>query len=60
MKHNRKTTYLALVAILLAIALLLHQGLFCGEWFNWSQFWHHESLIAIATTAAITILFFGK
>ena len=60
MFYITKLTWLALIAILLAGSLLLHQGLFCNEWFNWSQFWHHESLIAIAITFAVAILLFGK
>jgi len=60
MFYTTKSTWLALIAILLAGALLLHQGLLSNEWFNCSQFWHHESLIAIAITFAFTILLFGK
>jgi hypothetical protein len=36
-----------IIFFLLALFGLLHQGLFCNEWWNWGQFWHHETLIAI-------------
>lgn len=42
--------------IILGFLGLLHQGLFCGEWWNWSQFWHHETLIAICIAFGLGII----
>jgi len=40
-----------------AVAGLVYQKyLSPGGWFNWQQFWHHESLIAIALIVSITLL----
>lgn len=41
----------------LAILGLVHQRFFTsGGWFDWSQFWHHESLIALCFVVAICFL----
>ena len=47
---------LAIIFFVIAILGILHQGLFCGEWWNWQQFFHHEPLIAISLTVGIGIL----
>jgi len=45
--------YTTVVLLLLAGAGVVHQRLFCGEWFSWSQFWHHEPLIAICVALGL-------
>jgi len=36
---------------------MLHQRLLTGGgWFNWSQFWHHEPLIAVAFALGAGVL----
>jgi len=47
---------LAIFFFVIAVLGILHQGLFCGEWFNWSQLWHHEPLIAVALAVGAGIL----
>lgn len=32
-----------LLMVLVAFLVMLHQYLFWGEWWTWSQFLHHES-----------------
>ena len=39
---------LGALALLLGIFGLVHHYILTGLWFQWHQFWHHESLIAIA------------
>lgn len=46
---------LAFVFLAVAVAGLVHQQLWAGEWFSWGQFWHHEPLIAI--TLAVSLCF---
>lgn len=47
---------LAILFFVIATLGILHQGLFCGEWWNWGQFWHHEPLIAVAFAVGVGIL----
>ena len=54
---NTKLLYLSIISLVLAILGLVHQKfLTSGGWFNWEQFSHHESLIAIAFIVCITTL----
>ena len=49
--------YLTILSLVLATIGLVHQKLFTpGGWFDWEQFSHHESLIAIALIVCITSL----
>jgi hypothetical protein len=48
--------YLGNVALFLALFGLIHQSLILGSDWNWSQFWHHESLIAIALCVGVALL----
>ena len=56
------TVILTAIAFLLGTFGLVHQRIYAGVWFQWEQFWHHEPLIAICFTVAITLLIaeFGK
>ena len=47
---------LAILFFAIAILGILHQGLFCNEWWNWQQCFHHEPLIAISLAVGIGIL----
>ena len=47
---------LAIFFFIIAVLGILHQGLFCNEWWNWQQFFHHEPLIAISLAVGIGIL----
>jgi len=52
---------IGLSCILLGVLGILHQKLFTGAgWFNWDQFWHHETLIAICLSLGIGVLFGGR
>ena len=58
----RKVTFwISFVFFLLGWFGLFHQR-FCtsGGWFDWNQFWHHESLIALCFCVSLTILTMGK
>jgi hypothetical protein len=65
MKHHL-TEILAALAFASAIALTVFQHYACTDtdfWFDWEQFWHYESFIAMAVVAAIALLvgkFLGK
>lgn len=51
---------LAGIFILLAIFGLVHQKVATSDgWFNWTQFWHHESLVVLCFGVA-TSLIVGK
>jgi len=56
--HSKsKWLYLSILALTLAIfGLVHHRFLTEGGWFNWEQFWHHESLIAMAFVAGISFM----
>ena len=54
--RRRTVERLALVSALLGIFGICHQGIRVADWFNWSQFWHHESLIAICFICSISLL----
>ena len=41
---NRLPEILAVLSIFIAIMLLFHQQYSNGFWFNWYDFWHHESV----------------
>ena len=47
---------LAIFFFVIAVLGILHQGLFCNEWWNWSQLWHHELLIAVTLAIGVGIL----
>ena len=47
---------LAIIAFGLAIFGLIHHYAVCGEWWHWSQFWHHETMIAMCLVAGISLL----
>jgi len=54
---NIRWLFLSILSLMAAIFGLVHQKYFIlGGWFNWQQFWHHESLIAIAFIVGITLL----
>jgi len=55
MDNKYKWLYLSIISLVLAAIGLVHQKLFTpGGWFDWKQFSHHESLIAIALIVCIT------
>jgi len=43
----------------LALFGLCHQYCLTGKWWQWEQFWHHESLVAICLALGIGILIGG-
>ena len=44
-------------SFLLAIfGLVHHKVATTGGWFNWTQFWHHESLIVLCCGVAIALI----
>lgn len=48
---------LATIAGGLGLFGLMHQRFYTeGGWFNWEQFWDHESLIAMAFVAGISFM----
>ena len=52
---NAKWLYLSILSLVLAIIGLVHHYFVTGGiWWQWSDFWHHESLIAIAFIVYIT------
>ena len=51
-----KKYFLAIILFCLVAFGLLHQKVCCGEWFNVSQFWHHEPLIVAVFTLGVGIL----
>jgi hypothetical protein len=59
----RIVLFLGALALLLGIFGLVHHYAITGLWFQWSQFWHHEPLVAIAFcvgVALITTSFIGR
>lgn len=48
---------LAIIAFSLGVWGLIHHYLVTGLWWQWSDFWHHEPLIAMAFVGWITLLF---
>ncbi len=57
MHSKSKWRYLSILALALAIFGLVHQRFLTeGGWFNWEQFWDHESLIAMAFVAGISFM----
>ncbi len=40
----------------LAVFGIVHHRLVSGGWWDWYQFWHHESLIIMSVTAGVAIL----
>lgn len=45
------------LSLLAGILGLIHQRFFtAGGWFNWEQFWHHESLIAMCFVVGLALL----
>ena len=51
--------FLGVVAFLLGFFGLVHQRLIAGMWFSWTQFWHHEPLIAIAVCVGFALIATG-
>ena len=47
---------LSAAAFGLGIFGILHQGIGEGYWWNWSQFWHHEPLIAMCFVCSVSLL----
>ena len=47
---------LGLIALVLAAGGYIDQATRCHNQWDWSQFWHHESLIAIAAGIGIALL----
>lgn len=47
---------LSATAFGLGIFGILHQGIGEGYWWNWEQFWHHESLIAMCFVSTVSLL----
>jgi hypothetical protein len=57
MKKSVVVETLAGMFFLLAIFGLVHQKLVTNDgWFNWAQFWHHESLIVLCFGVAIALI----
>ncbi len=49
MANSLKWLYLSILALMAAIFGLVHHYLVTGGvWWQWSDFWHHEPLIAMA------------
>jgi len=58
MRH-RIPEILAVIALVLALAALVYQHFACTDddcWFEWEQFWHYESFIAMVIVAAIALV----
>jgi hypothetical protein len=54
---NRIPEILAVIFLLMAIFLTIHQQLFSNDaWFNFQQLWHHETLIACFVFAAVALV----
>jgi hypothetical protein len=54
---NRIPEILAVLSIYTAFMLLIHQHLFTNDvWFNWQEFWHHESVIACFVSVAVGLI----
>ena len=47
---------LGAIALLLGVFGLVHQWYLTGMWFQWEQFLHHESLIAIALCVGVALV----
>lgn len=47
---------LAGIALILAVGGYLDQEWRLNESWDWSQFWHHESLIVISAVAGVSLL----
>jgi len=57
MKGSVIAETLAGTSFLLAIFGLVHQKLATADgWFNWMQFWHHESLIVLCLGVAVALI----
>lgn len=54
-----KMIVLVISAFLLGTFGLVHQRVVAGMWFDWSQFWHHEPLIAICLVASVSLIVGG-
>ncbi len=56
--RNRVPEILAAIALILALAALVYQHFATnnGAWFEWEQFWHYESFIAMGIVAAIALV----
>ena len=52
-----KWLYLSILSLMAAVIGLVHHYIVTGVvWWQQSDFWHHESLIAIALIVGITLL----
>ena len=56
MMKRRTVKLLSAAAFGLGIFGILHQELAEGYCWNWEQFWHHESLIAMCFVSAVSLL----
>jgi len=56
--RSRLPEILAVIALVLALGALVYQHFACstGGWFEWEQFWHYESFIAMGIVAAIALV----
>ena len=57
MVNSLKWLHLSILSLASVVFGLVHQKLVTsGGWFNWEQFLHHESLIAMAFVGFIVLL----
>lgn len=54
--RRRIVEILSLVSFALGIFGILHQGVLAGDWFDWTQFRCHESLIAMCFVCSVSLL----
>ena len=55
--RNRIPEILAVVALALSLGALVYQHFATEDgWFEWEQFWHYESFIAMGIVAAIALV----
>ena len=52
----RVILWLGVVAVLLAVFGYLDQEIRCLAPWDWSQFWHHETLVVLSLTVGLTLL----
>jgi len=49
-------TKTAICLIVVSIAVIIHQVIIWGIWWDWSQFLHHENIAAIGFVFAIGLI----
>lgn len=50
-------TILVGTMLMFGVGILAHQNFVGGfGWFNWDQFWHHESLAVLCFVSALSLL----